>query len=337
MNETGITAALDAFRNQSFPTSITFQVDTNITEICGPNSNLCNGNNASCNTTTKVRRSIDQEESLHFSFSNGLKGLIKRVFDDPRDARYNNDINNFISSIWDSGTLTRIVQKSKLADAEVVRWGNADQKVGIDGLFGCTSLIVASRRGLYITHYWAKPTFHDRDLFNDIIVRSLVNGQTYQQVESEPRSDTLLCFDADVPALVPLASRHSPDGTNPPGKILFGPDDKVKVGIVTPKAYQSSYYKYMAFVMELYDLIKTILPDNAEVFALPYRALSDEPDFRAWVIANQPLAEEVNAEALRRLEGQAQGKILVEYSASDKGYKVWVFGMQLSQLADQWS
>lgn len=64
--------------------------------------------------------------------------------------------------------------------------GNSAQGLAVQGLCGCTVLIVASRTGVYMSHYWESMVFSPNDewlegtnaaaLFNNYVINGIVNG-----------------------------------------------------------------------------------------------------------------------------------------------------------------
>ena len=68
-----------------------------------------------------------------------------------------------MDSQWNAALMKRVehvldnAQYPSSADSRP--WTSLPGNLGVDGLYGCTTLVVTSREGAYMTHFWEDPSF----------------------------------------------------------------------------------------------------------------------------------------------------------------------------------
>ncbi|KAL9088623.1 MAG: hypothetical protein Q9165_006143 [Trypethelium subeluteriae] len=110
-------------------------------------------------SSTPTNANSSAEMIIIGSSRNGTKGLEKRALRGVADPkRYVADLSKAISEedqwvhhVWTDG----------MATSRTFRYDPENMKTasGVKGMFGCTSVIIASQRGTYLSHIWEGPTF----------------------------------------------------------------------------------------------------------------------------------------------------------------------------------
>ena len=117
--------------------------------------------------------------------------------------------------------------------------------LGVPGIFGCGSIVIASRKGIWMSHHW-QDGFDDDDTVNEQVVEPLSAGNSAMQPALPSTAKSVFTSDDKVQVLflTPQAVQNVPPGLeNPDGyKDMFNYEDKM-TGAVKNK-------------------LKTILPDN---------------------------------------------------------------------------
>ncbi|KAF4983551.1 hypothetical protein FZEAL_1086 [Fusarium zealandicum] len=117
----------------------------------------CRGD-SNCRSTTKKKasaRSVDQaqyarSDDLVNESDTGLLNLLKRDIDRPEEG----GIDAWFSSQWDRDDMTEVPLEDERQSSRNQKWDNSPRKVGIKGMCGCTSVIIADRKGAYMSHFW---------------------------------------------------------------------------------------------------------------------------------------------------------------------------------------
>lgn len=78
---------------------------------------------------------------------------------------YDNDVHRFIRGevalSFRAGT--SVGETPGVLGAYVLRWGNEPTQISVQGLCGCTVIVIASRRGALVYHIWEDPFFGSWD------------------------------------------------------------------------------------------------------------------------------------------------------------------------------
>lgn len=107
-----------------------------------------------------------------------------------------------------------------------------DQKFAVRGIHGCTALVVASRAGFYVAHYYEEPSF-DAGFSRSLIGRLRQDFTFWKQVQRSLRRDIVDVDGVLIPALLPFVEGTGQARRGEPE--FKGPGDIVKVLIVTPR------------------------------------------------------------------------------------------------------
>lgn len=94
----------------------------------------------------------------------------KRVLDGPQNAPWRGNTNEFMSFQWKNKDI-KILDLGSTDDddeappstSEFLPLEDSQVNFGVTGLCGCTSLVVASTQGVWISHFWEDPSFDDSD------------------------------------------------------------------------------------------------------------------------------------------------------------------------------
>ena len=290
---------------------------------------------------------LDAAESMSCSLmnspcSNGTQSCnntnIPRALDEPTDAPFNNNMDTFMTSFFNDHKLNSTVPSDLLANAASGVFGNTDLKIGTDNVYGCTCLIVISRSGVYMTHYYENPTFYDftpgqqdqqwhQQVFQNVILKSIINGETYGLEGTR-------MIPSQTAALVPLIRNEvDPPGENP--NALFTPDEHVDVLIISPYAAGSDQPLYARREDEIVTVLDHLMPQGTNYLSFNYHKWGDTQEFEQWGAEAHPTSEQKHDRIEDELRNSAQGKVVVEYSPG-QGYKVWGFSFPQPLLQDQW-
>ena len=222
-------------------------------------------------------------------------------------------MDQFMSQLWPSVTFFQTINMHDRNDpnwptAVVTEWGQEDFKIGVDGMTGCTVLIVASRKGAYFAHYWEYPSFSLRwENFQKYVLDNLDEDKGNQS-----------------PALAKYV--HSDQDPTPPSDDkLFTPETNVRAVIISPRRYESLTsldFQYPDHVEALQARLMQMLPSDAHIGAVDYRYAYEYDDF------------DEGSERVYQ-ERTATQKILLQYSPDD-GYNVLAFRDRYAVLFDYW-
>ena len=244
-------------------------------------------------------------------------------------------MNDFMTSVWKTPGMTNVPSDFD-ANAASIQFATSDVTVGTDNLNGCTSLIVISRRGVYLTHYIEFPSFletfsslTDEDLafiFGEGILSSIDTGNSLR-TEYVPGSNApKMIFSKAATTSLKSAADDA----------MFGADDHVKIMLVSPfKLNGYTELQYLDRLRLIIDRIKPFVPADAELFESGYRPLRNNPAYQDWWHSQRPSRESVEAFNNDYFSESADGKVLVNYSPG-QGYKVWMFNNPQPVLQDQW-
>ena len=231
--------------------------------------------------------------------------------------------------------------------AATASWGLRDERIGVDELVGCTSLVVASRRGVYITHYFENPSMtspHDLpQKEQDIIFRRQVLATL-----DDAWDYTLMGRKVYIPALKPLVEASSaPNSPNTGGvpydhtpgtpsdfdaseRKLFTAEDHVRAVIISPRrpfsGVQGVDFLFPRYVDALAKKVRHILPPGSLIERAEYHKAKEIEEY----------ASRGPQQRQRYLMASAIGKVLVQYSP-DQGYEVYASRNAHPVLSDYWN
>ena len=204
------------------------------------------------------------------------------------------------------------------------RWGEHRRTLGIDNMHGCTSLVVLSPKGYFLSHYFEQPSFRAHKGCS-------LPTKTQDQIFARQVLDTLV-YDLEdpetghvgAPPLRALKDDVLPDGSSGP---IFTDNEKVNVLIFTPARRHEQPAEetvcYPKYVQAIAYLVESMLP-NASVRVVDY--------YRPYKWRDAPPMPERRTRQQQAdfedfMRRTAAGKVLVEYSPSAerflKGYNVW--------------
>ncbi|KAE8136584.1 hypothetical protein BDV38DRAFT_283796 [Aspergillus pseudotamarii] len=91
---------------------------------------------------------------------NGVKGgsLHKRVIAKPEDEDFDGDVDSFLVSQYMRAVWVPLSQQS-LSSALFRELGNVKFNMAVQDLYGCTSVVVVSEKGIWMSHLWENPAF----------------------------------------------------------------------------------------------------------------------------------------------------------------------------------
>lgn len=203
--------------------------------------------------------------------------------------------------------------------------GNKAKSLAAQGLCGCTVLIVASRTGVYMAHYFENMAFDPdqiwldewntpEECFNANVIQGLTNGVPAAPRARRPRQVSLTSNAAAILA-----------GAGPDG-------DKVKGYLIYPSGSSdgeaTTYAGYQEKFLEIKKTVGEIIP--------PLAILDDG--------TSNPLWTDIPYDALNNddeaLGNTAAGKLIFKYDPSHVGQKkaaLWVESDLTDRHNDQWT
>ncbi|KAJ3534816.1 hypothetical protein NM208_g7391 [Fusarium decemcellulare] len=124
---------------------------------------VCRGD-SNCRSTTKKRNAprhinyargdYDASSTLNET-EEALLGLFKRDIDRPEQG----GIDAWFSQQWDRDDMTEVPLEDDRQSSRNQKWDGGARKVGIKGMCGCTSVIIADKKGAYMSHFWENRHF----------------------------------------------------------------------------------------------------------------------------------------------------------------------------------
>ena len=192
--------------------------------LCGPSCSACaNNDTPSLTPSLKNKRSLKIDEV----------SLKKRVFDQPSNDPWNDNMAQFIAdqSRWHStGFVPHGDPESHPSSSQFEPLGKLPFTFGVNGLYGCTSLIVHSTKGVWISHFFEDLSFFSLTLNYD--VRDPAARRSRQQALFQEQIIDLLGPGDSSGLFVGLNTFMGADGaTGGP----FSEDASVEAVIITPE------------------------------------------------------------------------------------------------------
>ncbi|RYP70530.1 hypothetical protein DL769_004944 [Monosporascus sp. CRB-8-3] len=213
-------------------------------------------------------------------------------------------------------------------------WILFDQQVeslSVQGLHGCSSVVVVSRRAAWATHFWEGPSFvglstkeHQDEYFQESVIEGLKKGDGTEFHEL---------------GLEEMRNRDGPQGR------LFNDDARPRVYLIVPRARLANndpnYYdenagdgtlQHERYTVQMHRTLSDMFgEDNIEIISYsPMRAPpSIPPEMR------RDYFRDTNFNTHR-------GKVLIQYkpahSCNDKAaWRMWVEGRELGDRHDEWT
>ena len=212
------------------------------------------------------------------------------------------------------------------------RFNHEDYKIGMK-LGGCSSLVVASRSGVYITHYFQYPSMrtnppstqeHQELLFRNQILSTL-EANVYPVGQKGKKKLEI------INALQPLVSKRA--GQIQATGILFAPDNNVQAMLISPRKSQSHVkqnFEFLYYVQQLREKVRSILPESAVIKIQDYLRPTDLADYKFW-------KKRMDSSSLMDwIRGHAIDKMYFQYSPH-QGYELYL-GTDLTPImSDYWN
>ncbi|KAM0329417.1 hypothetical protein ACHAQA_004724 [Verticillium albo-atrum] len=114
------------------------------------------GDEAECLATRDVIPSLatrDDYYSTNDTDEDELS-LLKRDIDRPNPGQ----LDGWFKAVWDSGKIVNVPHDEDDYTARYREFLKDPFKLGVKGMCGCTSVIVASKKGVYLSHHWENPS-----------------------------------------------------------------------------------------------------------------------------------------------------------------------------------
>lgn len=198
-------------RSSASQTSSVSSVVSSGYSLCGPSCSSCANNDLPSSTPpSKVKRHLGGDEAPKH----------KRMLDWPDNAPYDGDVDLFTWWQWKWNLIGLVGHRNDppyFSSSFFYPLTNFPFSTGVAGLYGCTSLIVHSTRGVWISHLWEVPTF------NDPTITPAQQQLRFQQQVIDilgPGDGTV-----DFPGLTQYMGAGDP----------FSPDMHVQAVIITPR------------------------------------------------------------------------------------------------------
>lgn len=236
------------------------------------------------------------------------------------------DIDRYFISRWSSVGVVPTTNLTPDLPSTAIwgRWGDQERKLGVQDMHGCTALVVLSRKGYFLSHFYEHPSFRGRK--NEVVTEK-DQDQIFARQVLEP-----LVYDLKNPEngrTVATPLREMKNNTLPDGGAgpIFSNTDKIQALIFTPTRRNDQPKEesicYPKYIQQLRCLVEAILPSasiNVIDYFRPYR-WRDAPPLPAYRTTEQQRDFE------DFMQRTATGKALVEYNPASgrllKGYTVW--------------
>ncbi|KAK4208239.1 hypothetical protein QBC37DRAFT_297062, partial [Rhypophila decipiens] len=236
-------------------------------------------------------------------------------------ANYNNDFFNFmrgeVARAYKAGTI--VGETPDIAGAYFTKWANEPTQIAVQGVFGCTVIVVASRRGALVYHIWEDPVFgrwdkqHRKiDPPNEADVSTAIR-QLWLKDNSAPDQ---------MAGILDLRSDHPSYATD--SKMdrayhdVLNNDAFPQVWIIAPtdEVAQQLPYRYPTLVNQVEQDIRDIFADQPN----PY------PNIPIYPLRYSPPAQEMDANY-----ATPGGKVLLQYQPApdcqgQAQWRMWVEG-----------
>lgn len=133
---------------------------TTSAQLCGQSCSLCNARPLTAATPAakrdwpifpdlKKKRSVEMQS-----------GIDKRVLPVPSDPPYNGDVTAFLLDEYAWATWVPLRRDPNHPSSALARQLNNQRlDLAVDGLYGCTSVVVISTQGVWISHFWEGDSF----------------------------------------------------------------------------------------------------------------------------------------------------------------------------------
>jgi hypothetical protein len=184
---------------------------------------------------------------------------------DDKQGRLNNFIESQIDEAKKQGNIVPLASKGKVVgkmgvpSSKQIGFGNKALVTGMEGLQGCSSIIIVAKQGIWISHLWELPGFLDADI--DPTNGEIVPGSRRIVTDAEFREGVL-----DF-----LHSGGSDDSQNFPGLdtspgTTFGTaDELLKIWIVHPRGGDTGGLIYPAQIDQIKAELGNMLPKAKNV------------------------------------------------------------------------
>ncbi|KAL9131487.1 MAG: hypothetical protein Q9217_000566 [Psora testacea] len=250
--------------------------------------------------------------------SGTMSALQKRIMERPSDDPYRGDIDEFIAGLYHSPH-RRIVRASwdleHPSSASYYDLLNVPFNLAVANLYGCTSLVLTSTKGIWMSHFWEQPSFFDKVLGEP-------NPEKFQKHVID------ILGPGDNTGNFPGISQYIG-----PGK-PFGPDTRTEASIVTPQdrvdpipgetLYPDMIDKLDKEVRRLFEVNDGLL--NGDPKIVDYYPVYVAPPESEW-IANGKVIFQYHPQGLQCGDGyNAVGRLWVEEEqepARDYAWEPW--------------
>ncbi|RYP13177.1 hypothetical protein DL765_007004 [Monosporascus sp. GIB2] len=231
--------------------------------------------------------------------------------------------------------LVKITSPFTFPTSSLVRtFGDGVVSAAVAGLHGCTSVIVVSRRGVWLSHIWETPSFTGLLLsriplmFEDGLSKEA--RFSYEVLSALRRGNATSAHHrtgiADLRSSETLHARRSRRRRS-----LFDNDAKPRVYIFTPKSVIRAGFRFPDHIERIKDEILAIFGD----YPVPIHVIGYDPPREADVGGKKGKKQDTDYRT-------AKGKVLVQYQPSSNyngrsSYRVWFEGRVHPDGSDQWN
>ncbi|KAI9841870.1 MAG: hypothetical protein M1837_000340 [Sclerophora amabilis] len=202
-----ITACTGEAQTESVTTGTV--TSTSEAELCAATCSACNNNDPHPSASSTATPSA----------------LAKRALTAPSDPPFGGDVVQFLLSeyAWAEWVPHREGVTDGQSSALARRLGNQRYDMAVRGLYGCTSVVVVSNRGVYMSHFWEVPSFQDLTRFRADVINNLYNGDGSGEMPGLSQfAGAGGEFDSPQrPAILVVTPRRR--GSQTPGDYLYGP------------------------------------------------------------------------------------------------------------------
>jgi len=144
--------------------TVTATTSTATAQLCSLDCSSCKVNKIPAATHAAAKRDVNDRRD----------GLEVRRLNEPSDPQYGGNVEAFLLTeyIWAEWVPIQGNGSSALAR----QLGNQRKDLAVHGLHGCTSVIVVSNQGIWISHFWEDQAFRTQALFQIDVLNQMRNG-----------------------------------------------------------------------------------------------------------------------------------------------------------------
>lgn len=152
-------------------------------QVCNLRRELPTGDNA--RYEIKDTGGVSEQPSLNRNFT--LLGRDIPAPDNEYSPKYIDEVYAFADELSETLTVHPESEEKGRSSSKLVRFQSSNVNVKVVGLEGCTSVIVVSREGAWVSHFWESPAFSaEKGRFQSDVINYLMVGRPGGEPGTQP-------------------------------------------------------------------------------------------------------------------------------------------------------